>query len=74
MNSNAHHTHGASRGFTTSQEGKENFSEDSNAFHEMNNQQENELKRRMYENMKKAGILEGLKSNMRGNLYKQLKL
>ena len=54
--------------FYSSQDGKENISDDSNG------QQENELKRRLYENMKKAGILDGLKSNMRGRLYEQLKL
>ncbi len=32
------------------------------------------MKRRLYENMKKAGILDGLKSSMRGRLYEQLKL
>ena len=49
---------------------KENYSEESNA----TNPAEQEMKRRLYENMKKAGILDGLKSSMRGRLYEQLKL
>ena len=32
------------------------------------------MKRRLYESMKKAGILDGLKSQMRGRLYDQMKL
>ena len=32
------------------------------------------MKRKLYENLKKAGILGGLQSNMRGALYEQLKL
>jgi hypothetical protein len=32
------------------------------------------MKRRLYEDMKKNGILDGLKTNMRVRLYEQLKL
>lgn len=45
-----------------------------NIFDEANSQSENELKKRLYDNMKKAGILDGLKTNMRVRLYEQLKL
>ena len=32
------------------------------------------MKKKLFDNMKKAGILDGLKSHMRGRLYEQLKL
>ena len=32
------------------------------------------MKKRLFENMKKAGVLDGLKTHMRGRLYEQLKL
>lgn len=42
---------------------KENMSEESNSY------QEQEMKKRLFENMKKSGILDGLKTHMRGRLY-----
>ena len=36
--------------------------------------QENEMKRRLFENLKKAGILDGMKSTLRGRLYEQLRV
>ena len=47
---------------------KENSSEDSNT------PQETELKKRLFDNLKKAGVLDGMKSTMRTRLYEQLKL
>ena len=47
---------------------KENYSEESNS-----GGQETELKRKLFENLKKAGILDGMKSTLRGRLYDQLK-
>ena len=32
------------------------------------------MKKKLFENMKKSGILDGLKVHMRGRLYEQLKL
>jgi len=46
---------------------KENSSEDFNA-------QENDMKRKLFENLKKAGVLDGMKSTLRGRLYEQLRL
>jgi len=40
-----------------------------NLFDDSNSQYEQEMKKRLYDNMKKAGILDGLKSSMRGRLY-----
>ena len=31
--------------------------------------QENEMKRKLFENLKKAGVLDGMKSTLRGRLY-----
>ncbi len=45
---------------------KENF--DSNSF------EENDMKRMLYEQLKKGGILDGLKSQLRSKLYDQLKM
>ena len=39
-----------------------------------NGGQENEMKRRLFENLKKAGVLDGMKSTLRGRLYEQLRL
>lgn len=46
---------------------KENSSEEFNA-------QENEMKRKLFENLKKAGVLDGMKSTLRGRLYEQLRV
>ena len=40
----------------------------------MNRDSEQDLKRRLFDNLKKAGILDGMKSTMRVRLYEQLKL
>ncbi len=48
---------------------KENSSDEFN-----NAGQENEMKRRLFENLKKAGVLDGMKSTLRGRLYEQLRL
>lgn len=47
---------------------KENSSE------EINSGYENDMKRRLFENLKKAGVLDGMKSTLRGRLYEQLRL
>lgn len=47
---------------------KENYSEESNSMHET------EMKRRLFENLKRAGVLDGMKSTLRGRLYEQLRL
>ena len=49
MNQHLHYSH----------QDKENSNEDSNSNHE------NELKKRLFENLKKAGVLDGMKSSMR---------
>jgi LisH len=49
---------------------KENYSEESNGAL----QHENELKRKMFENLKRAGVLDGMKSSLRGQLYERLRL
>lgn len=46
---------------------RENISEESNGAHE------NEMKRKLFENLKRAGVLDGMKSSLRGRLYEQLK-
>jgi len=45
---------------------KENSSEELNASEEM--------KRKLFENLKKAGVLDGMKSTLRGKLYEQLRM
>ena len=47
---------------------KENSSQDSNTF------QETQVKKQLFDSLKNAGILDGLKSQLRGRLYDQLKL
>jgi LisH len=47
---------------------KENYSEESNGG------LENEMKRKLFENLKKAGVLDGMKSTLRVRLYEQLRL
>ncbi len=32
------------------------------------------MKRRLFENLKKAGVLDGMKSTLRGRLYEQLRI
>lgn len=32
------------------------------------------MKRKLFENLKKAGVLDGMKSTLRGRLYEQLRL
>jgi hypothetical protein len=44
---------------------KENSSEDANNLQSG----ENEMKRKLFENLKKAGVLDGMKSTLRGRLY-----
>lgn len=34
---------------------------------------ENDMKRKLFENLKKAGVLDGMKSTLRGRLYEQLR-
>jgi hypothetical protein len=46
---------------------KENLSENSASF--VDPAQENEMKRKLFENLKKAGVLDGMKSTMRVRLY-----
>ena len=49
---------------------KENSSEDANQL----NSGENEMKRKLFENLKRAGVLDGMKSTLRGRLYEQLRI
>lgn len=51
-------------------EEKENFSDESNGV----SGQENEMKRKLFDNLKKAGVLDGMKSTLRVRLYEQLRL
>jgi len=44
---------------------KENYSDDSNGV----GAQENEIKRKLFDNLKKAGVLDGMKSTLRVRLY-----
>ena len=53
---------------------KENYSEDSNMYAEDEGAKENEMKRRLFDNLKKAGVLDGMKSTLRGRLYEQLRM
>lgn len=48
-----------------SDEGKEN-SDESNGVNE------NEMKRKLFDNLKRAGVLDGMKSTLRVRLYEQL--
>ena len=49
---------------------KENYSDESNG----QGAQENEMKRKLFDNLKKAGVLDGMKSTLRVRLYEQLRL
>lgn len=49
-----------------SDEGKENYSDESNGVNE------NEMKRKLFDNLKRAGVLDGMKSTLRVRLYEQL--
>lgn len=53
-----------------SDENKENYSDNDSS---LGNNHENEMKRRLFENLKKAGVLDGMKSTMRVRLYEQLR-
>jgi len=44
-----------------------------NSSRELNQFEEGELKKTLFESMKKSGILDGLKSSLRTKLYDQLK-
>jgi hypothetical protein len=50
-----------------SDENKENYSDNDSSLG--NNSHENDMKRRLFENLKKAGVLDGMKSTMRVKLY-----
>jgi hypothetical protein len=62
-NENDHHHHSAGHQ-------KENYSDNLM----MGPGEQDSMKRRLFDNLKKAGILDGMKSTLRVRLYEQLKL